>query len=79
MIESINQVKCKGCGTCIDVCPVDAFRLDNQIKKSYIAYPENCITCYLCEMQCPEEAIHVHPFKEVMPAVIEYKGGTQHE
>jgi heterodisulfide reductase subunit A-like polyferredoxin len=32
-----------------------------------IAYPEDCMTCYDCEVQCPVGAIKVHPFKEVLP------------
>lgn len=34
---------------------------------AYIAYPEDCMTCYDCEVQCPADAIKVHPFKEVLP------------
>jgi NAD-dependent dihydropyrimidine dehydrogenase PreA subunit len=34
---------------------------------AYIAYPEDCMTCYDCEVQCPVDAIKVHPFKEVLP------------
>jgi len=36
-------------------------------SKAYIAYPEDCMTCYTCELKCPYEAIYVHPFKEVLP------------
>jgi len=35
--------------------------------KAYIAYPEDCMTCYTCEMRCPYDALYVHPFKEVLP------------
>jgi len=34
---------------------------------AYIAYPEDCMTCYDCEVQCPADAIKVHPFKEILP------------
>jgi NADPH-dependent glutamate synthase beta subunit-like oxidoreductase len=46
-------------------------------SKAYIAYPEDCMTCYQCELGCPYEAIYVHPFKEVLPLAIEYPGGGE--
>jgi NADPH-dependent glutamate synthase beta subunit-like oxidoreductase/NAD-dependent dihydropyrimidine dehydrogenase PreA subunit len=32
--------------------------------RAYIAHPEDCMTCYECEVQCPANAVDVHPFKE---------------
>ena len=29
-----------------------------------IAYTDDCMTCFNCEINCPSEAIYVHPFKE---------------
>jgi NADPH-dependent glutamate synthase beta subunit-like oxidoreductase len=42
-------------------------------SKAYIGYPEDCMTCYSCELRCPYEAIYVHPFKEVLPLAIQYR------
>lgn len=48
-------------------------------SKAYIAYPEDCMTCFSCEITCPYEAVDVHPFKEVLPFAIEYpEGGEKH-
>ena len=44
-------------------------------SKAYIAYPEDCMTCFSCEITCPYEAVDVHPFKEVLPFAIEYPAG----
>jgi NAD-dependent dihydropyrimidine dehydrogenase PreA subunit len=41
-------------------------------SKAYIAYPEDCMTCFSCEIKCPYQAIDVHPFKEVLPPAIKY-------
>jgi NAD-dependent dihydropyrimidine dehydrogenase PreA subunit len=30
------------------------------------------MTCFECELNCPEEAIYVHPFKEELPLAIKY-------
>ena len=38
--------------------------------KAYIAHPEDCMTCFECEVECPSEAVSVHPFKEPLPMTI---------
>lgn len=66
MIAKIDPQKCIGCGKCAAVCPLDTIRM-GQDGKAYIAYPDDCMTCFVCEMNCPKQAIYVHPFKEIMP------------
>ncbi len=36
-------------------------------SKAVIAYNDDCMTCYSCELHCPAGAIDVHPFKERLP------------
>lgn len=67
MISAIDAKKCTGCGTCVSKCPLDVFRLRE--GKAVIAYPDDCMTCYLCERSCPAGAIFVHPFKEEAPSI----------
>lgn len=69
MISSVNQEKCKGCGICVNSCPVDILRM-NQEGKAYIAYTDDCMTCYLCERVCPVDAINVFPFREFLPLAV---------
>ncbi|MGF6415737.1 4Fe-4S dicluster domain-containing protein [Paraburkholderia sp. MM5482-R1] len=40
--------------TCVDVCPVDAFR---ETPTSLVIDPESCIDCGVCEPECPVEVI----------------------
>jgi NADPH-dependent glutamate synthase beta subunit-like oxidoreductase len=35
--------------------------------KSVAAHLDDCMTCFNCELNCPSEAIFVHPFKEILP------------
>lgn len=66
MITKIDKELCSGCGICAEKCPLDTIRIGED-KKACIAYPEDCMTCYMCEMNCPKGAIYVHPFKEFLP------------
>ncbi len=69
MIETINQEKCIGCGTCVEFCPLDVFRMNEIDDISMIKYREHCQTCFTCELECPEHAIHVNatPRKKIQP------------
>ena len=60
-IESIDAELCNGCGTCVNSCPMDVIRMDEERKKAIIKYPEDCMMCELCVDYCPENAIYVSP------------------
>lgn len=60
----VDWDKCTGCGTCIDVCPVEVFELQDipeypDTQKSKPVNVDECILCMACVSQCPEEAITV--------------------
>jgi NAD-dependent dihydropyrimidine dehydrogenase PreA subunit len=58
MVEiQVDVEKCTGCGTCVDVCPVGVYELQNE--KSVPVNIEDCLICRACEMECPEGAIQV--------------------
>ncbi len=54
-LAKVDVEKCKGCGTCVEKCPVDTVVLNDE-KKSVIK-PEWCIGCGVCAHFCPEDAI----------------------
>ena len=62
-IERIDLELCNGCGICVKICPMDVFRMDKQIKKAVITYPEDCMLCEFCVLDCPTKAITVTPEK----------------
>lgn len=72
MIEKIDLEFCSFCSTCIDMCPMDVLRMDEQMGFPVIRYPEDCMTCYNCELNCPEGCIEVDPFREPIPDIIRY-------
>jgi len=62
-IEQIDLELCNGCGICVNSCPMDVIRMDEEGKKAIIKYPEDCMLCGLCEEDCSENAISISPGK----------------
>ncbi len=58
-IERIDPDLCNGCGICINTCQIDVIWMDKQKKKAVIKYPEECETCDLCALDCPQHAITI--------------------
>ena len=64
-IKRIAKDKCESCTLRVSAgCPVmeschtDAIRLDEE-GFPYIAYPGDCDSCFLCHLDCPNEAVEV--------------------
>jgi NAD-dependent dihydropyrimidine dehydrogenase PreA subunit len=53
----VDKNKCTGCGTCVDVCPVEVYVIENE--KSVPKKTGECLVCRACEVQCPQGAIEV--------------------
>ncbi|KYK21458.1 ferredoxin [Thermoplasmatales archaeon SG8-52-2] len=54
MAAVVDKEKCTGCGSCVEACPVDAIKVEND--KAIIDNDE-CIDCGTCVDECPEGAI----------------------
>jgi NAD-dependent dihydropyrimidine dehydrogenase PreA subunit len=70
LITEIDNMKCTGCGICIDLCNMDVLRLNTDSNKAYIAYPEDCMTCFECALSCPEKAVSVSFMPGFVPASV---------
>ncbi len=46
--------ECIMCGSCVEVCPVDAI---SEGDPAYIIDPDTCTDCGACADECPTEAI----------------------
>jgi Fe-S-cluster-containing hydrogenase component 2 len=53
MAIKVDAEKCTACGTCAEVCPVDAITVEDLA----VIDEEECIACGTCEAECPVEAI----------------------
>ena len=62
-IEKIDHDLCTGCGICVNSCPMDVIRMDEEENKAIIKYQEDCMLCEFCVLDCPVDAIYVSPEK----------------
>jgi 2-oxoglutarate ferredoxin oxidoreductase subunit delta len=61
----IDRELCKGCGNCIEACPMKVIAMTKQFNKVgyFIASPvraAKCNGCAICANMCPEVAITVY-------------------
>jgi len=54
MAVKVDNNKCTGCGACVEICPVNAVKIEN--KKALVDEKE-CAECGVCINECPDEAI----------------------
>jgi NAD-dependent dihydropyrimidine dehydrogenase PreA subunit len=62
MIQVIDAATCTACNICVTVCPTNVF--DSTASIPLIARQNDCQTCYLCELYCPEDALFVAPYAD---------------
>lgn len=64
----IDIDRCKGCGLCINYCPVHILELDESRTNARGYTPlmttdmEKCIGCAFCATMCPDSVITVERF-----------------
>ena len=62
---SVDHGFCKGCGLCVDVCPLNIIELDGSVITAKGYHPatctdvEKCTGCATCATMCPDVAITV--------------------
>jgi 2-oxoglutarate ferredoxin oxidoreductase subunit delta len=70
-LDSMSRIEihldwCKGCHICVGVCPRHVLEVDeaaflNGFHPVAVARPDDCTSCLLCELLCPDLAITVEP------------------
>ncbi|MEW6571251.1 MAG: 4Fe-4S binding protein [Nitrospirota bacterium] len=62
---TIDSELCKGCGFCVDACPLGVIVIEENFNKkgffpASAEYLERCTGCAMCAEMCPEIAIEVY-------------------
>jgi adenylylsulfate reductase subunit B len=68
----VNPDKCDGCKAldrpaCMYICPNDLMVLDRALGKAWNQEPELCWECYSCVKTCPQTAIEMRGYGDVVP------------
>ena len=67
---TIDDIACKACGLCVEMCKLDCISLDNEhigprgTPLAYLSDPDKCTGCGVCGWLCPDFAIEVYKFVE---------------
>ncbi len=62
----INEDRCKSCGLCVSVCPVNILRISDRLnsngyRPAEVVDPDNkCTRCRFCAFICPDVAIEIY-------------------
>jgi len=54
MPAKVDPEKCNGCESCVDCCPSEAIKMENEKAIIIVA---DCVDCGVCVDECPSEAI----------------------
>lgn len=75
----IYESWCKRCGICSAFCPAGVLVQDESGRVG-VQSPDRCTGCQLCELRCPDFAIHVRlPNKKQEKISIKTKKRTKRE
>jgi adenylylsulfate reductase subunit B len=68
----VHTDKCDGCkdsdvAACMYICPHDLMALDPERMKAFNQEPEQCWECQACVKACPNHAVEVRAYQDVVP------------
>lgn len=56
MAVKVDKEKCAGAGACVEACPVDAIKLEDN---KAVVDADECIDCGACVDACPSGALEL--------------------
>lgn len=74
-VNQVDELRCTGCGTCVERCPFGALTLGDVAQVE----PTRCVGCGVCVLTCPTEALSLvrRPAAEVPPLLADENSWRQ--
>ena len=67
----VDTNKCCGCKRCVRTCQEDVWRWDEGLNCAIPRYPEECVKCYQCEVECLGECFEIVPLSVMLSDPLE--------
>ena len=77
-IAEVRDDGCTMCRSCVNVCPVHAFRFEDETASLQFKHID-CVACGLCETVCPEHVITLHREIDFERTALDYQVVAQDE
>ncbi|CAM2796785.1 4Fe-4S dicluster domain-containing protein [Slackia exigua] len=71
----VDVDRCCGCKRCIRRCQEDVWQWDAGTEHAYPRYPDDCVLCYQCEMDCLNSVIDIQVISPLQVDPLEYSAG----
>lgn len=65
------QFGCLGLGTCVEVCPFDAIKINEKGLAEVL--PEKCTACLKCIKACPKSVLEMVPYQQIVEVICNNK------
>ena len=69
--------RCCGCKHCIRRCMEDVWHWDEQNGHAFPKFPDECVLCYQCEMECMNNCIEIVPISTLQVDPLYYSAGVE--
>jgi MinD superfamily P-loop ATPase len=56
-LPQLDEARCTGCGDCVAACPTAC--LDMLAVLPWLPRPRDCVSCSVCALVCPADAIQL--------------------
>ena len=76
---TVATERCCGCKRCIRRCMENVWQWDAEGNYAFPKYPDECVLCFQCEMDCPNNVIDIYPINTLQVDPLYYSAGVTDE